>query len=106
MTPWQGAGASQALEDAAVLGAVLLRITTPKKVDAAFKAYDSTRRPRAQQIVDFSRFTGRIMTGLEEDIGMTPDKLKAALGARWGLIYAFDINKHNEDAIAAFDALL
>ena len=106
MTPWQGSGASQALEDAAVLAAVLSKIKTPAQIEAAFKAYDSIRRPRAQAIVDSSRQTGRILTTLERDIGTDPQKLGAALAPRWGFIYDFDIGKHREKAVAAMEALL
>ena len=106
MTPWQGSGASQALEDAVVLAAVLSKVTKPAQIEAAFKAYDEVRRPRAQAIVDSSRLTGRIMTGLEAEMNTDPEKLAGALGARWGFIYDFDINQHWQEALAKLDTLL
>ena len=68
----------------------------PSQIEAAFKAYDMVRKARAQAIADASRLTRHIMAGLEEDVGTDTDKLKEALGARWGFIYEFDINKHKK----------
>ena len=106
MTPWQGSGASQALEDAAVLAAVLSNTKTPAHIEAALKAYDAIRRPRAQAIVDSSRGTGRILTTMETEIGTDPQKLGGALAPRWGFIYEFDIGKHRKEAVAKMEALL
>lgn len=102
MTPWQGSGAAQAIEDAAVLGALLSKVTSPEQIAAAFKAYDEVRRPRSQRIVESSSGTGRIMTGLEKEIGTDPEKIGAALAPRWNFIYGFDIGKHQEEAVEAF----
>ena len=131
MTPWQGSGASQALEDAVVLAAVLGRVAEAKRgqpegvaqaateggaqasketraqIEAAFKAYDAIRRPRAQAIIDSSRLTGRIMSGLEaENVGTNPEELAAALGPRWGFIYDFDIGRHRDEALERMRGLL
>jgi salicylate hydroxylase len=95
-----------ALEDAVVIAAVLSKTTKPEEIESAFKVYDEIRRPRAQAIVDSSRLTGRIMTGLEAEVGLESEQLAGALGARWGFIYDFDVNKHREEALVKLDTLL
>ncbi|WP_413450513.1 FAD-dependent monooxygenase [Georgenia phoenicis] len=57
MTPNLGQGASQALEDAVVLGRALARYEGD--VPAALAAYDRTRRPRSQAVARASRWSGR-----------------------------------------------
>ncbi|TRX95547.1 hypothetical protein FHL15_003505 [Xylaria flabelliformis] len=59
MTPWQGAGAGQAIEDALILDTVLGHITSREEISAAFQAFDAIRRPRCQRLVDSSKETGR-----------------------------------------------
>ena len=57
MTPHQGAGAGQAMEDAYVLSEVLQQIgerPTHGQVEAALKAYESVRKPRAERVLKTS----------------------------------------------------
>ena len=49
-TPWQGQGASQAIEDALVLETLLGRVHNVKHVSNAFSAYDQIRRARTQRV--------------------------------------------------------
>ena len=49
-TPWQGQGASQAIEDALVLETLLGEIKDAKQIPHAFAAYDQVRRPRTQRV--------------------------------------------------------
>lgn len=101
MTPWQGSGAGQAIEDAMVLDTLLSAVKGPAQLEAALVAYDRVRRPRTQQIVASSSVTGRIMSGMDTEAGLDPDKLRVALGSRWGFILDFDLKKHKEEALAA-----
>ena len=101
MTPWQGSGASQAIEDAMILRTLLASIRLPEQVDAALRAYDEVRRPRTQRIAESSRATGMIMSGRGEGIGVHAEKMREGLKERWEFIYDFDIEKHKEDALAA-----
>lgn len=98
-TPWQGAGAGQAFEDAAVLGALLGSTTSAEGIEAAFKAYDIVRRPRCQRVIDSSRGTGEIACGQNKDIGLDPDKLRNALATRWAFIFAMDLETHKQEAL-------
>jgi salicylate hydroxylase len=106
MTPWQGSGAGQAMEDVMVLEALLKEVQKPAHLSAAFKAYDKVRRPRTQQIVASSRGTGHIMCGRGINIGLDPDKIMEALVPRWGFIYGIDLKEHKKEAVEAFLALL
>ena len=101
MTPWQGSGAAQAIEDAMVLRTLLAAIKTPEHIDGALLAYDEVRRPRTQRIVESSRATGMIMSGRGNGIGVDAAKMREALAERWAFIYDFDMNRHKEDALAA-----
>lgn len=49
-TPWQGQGASQAVEDALVLETLLGRVEDMKHIPNVFAAYDQVRRPRTQRV--------------------------------------------------------
>ncbi|KAI1758264.1 salicylate hydroxylase [Xylaria castorea] len=97
MTPWQGAGAGQAIEDALILATVLGRITSRKEIPAAFQAFDAVRRPRCQQLVDSSKETGRIMCGRSD--ARDPDTLREALKDRWNFIYNLDVEQHKQEAL-------
>ncbi|KAI0553953.1 hypothetical protein F4679DRAFT_580122 [Xylaria curta] len=76
MTPWQGAGAGQAIEYALILG----RITSLKEISATFQAFDAVRRPKCQRLVDSSEETGRIMWGRSD--ARDPEMLRDALKGR------------------------
>lgn len=103
MTPWQGAGAGQAIEDAMILDILLKDVKEPRQVDAAFKAYDAVRRPRTQKIVASSKITGEIFCGRGPGIGLDVDKLREALPPLWGFIYGLDMKEHKLAALAAID---
>jgi salicylate hydroxylase len=59
MPPHQGAGSGQAMEDAYVIAELLNAIDkqnpTREEIDAAFKAYDEVRAPRANRVKDTSQ---------------------------------------------------
>lgn len=63
MTPYFGAGAGQAIEDAFVLGRLLAHpLTTLDNVPAALKAYQDVRLPFAQYVARESTRTGRMLS--------------------------------------------
>lgn len=106
MTPWQGAGAGQAIEDAMILDTLLGEIRHPSQLPAAFKAYDQVRRSRTQRIVESSYGTGLILSGRGEGTGLDIEKIRKVLPERWTFIYSFDPAEHKEEALAAFRALV
>ncbi|KAH9909071.1 salicylate hydroxylase [Xylariomycetidae sp. FL2044] len=105
-TPWQGAGAGLAIEDAAVLGHLLAQVKGRDELDACFSAFDAVRRPRGQRVVDSSRGTGQILCGRDPDIGLDGDKLKKGLPGRWAFIWGLDLAAHQQDALEAMQAIL
>jgi salicylate hydroxylase len=101
MTPWQGAGAGQAVEDAMILDTLMKEVREPRQLTAAFKAYDEVRRPRTQKVVASSMVTGRMMFGRDPDIGLDVEKMRAAIAPRWDFIYNFDLAGHKQAALTA-----
>lgn len=102
MTPYHGAGAGQAIEDVMILETLLGEVKKPSQLDAAVKAYDEVRRPRAQLVVQSSNSTGRIMCGQGPDVGLDVDKLRAALGSRWDFLHEFNQKEHKKRALRSF----
>ena len=102
ITPWQGAGAGQAFEDAAVRGALFRHVSTRADIQAAFKAFGTVRRPRCRQIMDSSREMGRIMCGLSGDTGVSVQEMRNALKRRWEFIHGLNLKRHEEEALKGF----
>jgi len=95
-TPWLGAGAGQALEDALMLTTVLGETSTPHDITTAFRTFDSSRRPRTQKLVDLSRETGETfrradVNGIEE--------LREKLGSRWDQVWLHDVEGDQKKAL-------
>ncbi|KAF2121027.1 hypothetical protein BDV96DRAFT_484648 [Lophiotrema nucula] len=99
MTPWQGSGAAAALEDAVVLGALFAHINSPDDVERVLNVYDAVRRPRTQRIAESSRLTGRILSGIDETVGLDPTIMHEALKNRWTFIHGFNLDAHIETAV-------
>ncbi|KAJ7227879.1 salicylate hydroxylase [Mycena haematopus] len=60
MTPHQGSGAGQAIEDACILATVLgHRRTTRENLPRALRIFDEIRRPATTNVVEGSRMNGR-----------------------------------------------
>jgi salicylate hydroxylase len=104
MTPWQGSGAGQAIEDAMILETLLEHTKAPSQLTAALKVYDQLRRPRTQRIVHSSAGTGLILCGRGLDAGLDVDKIKIVLPGRWAFIYGHDQATHKKEALNAFKA--
>jgi salicylate hydroxylase len=99
MTPWQGSGAGQAIEDAMVLETVLASVTSKSQIGVALKAYDHVRRPRTQRIVHSSWGTGLILCGRGEGIGLDIEEMRGKLPQRWGFIHGLDLKAHRREAL-------
>ena len=105
MTPWQGSGAGQAMEDAMILEALLGEVKDPSQIVPAFKAYDQTRRPRTQKIIKSSHGTGVILCGRNAETGLDMDKIRKALSERWKFIHDQNQKEHKKEALSAFKRL-
>jgi len=68
MTPWQGSGAGQSIEDAMILDALIKEVKEPHQLGRAFKVYDEVRRPRSHRVVASSKTTGLISCGRQPNV--------------------------------------
>lgn len=85
-SPWQGAGTALALEDSVILGTLLEATQSREDIAAAFEAFDPVRRPRCNRVVESSQRTGEISCGRDEELDLSPEKLRDALMPRWAFI--------------------
>ena len=61
MSPYQGSGAGQAVEDAYVLGSILANpLTTLENVSSALKVYEEIRLPHANEVQRRSDMAGSL----------------------------------------------
>ena len=98
-----GQGACQAIEDAAVLSALVGNAKTPDSLAAAFKAFDTVRRGRPEWVVKQSREASRILTG---QVSLNPADIAAMNPTQWWKsVWAIDVNAHVSDAIAELHRL-
>ncbi|KAK8124243.1 uncharacterized protein PG998_000002 [Apiospora kogelbergensis] len=100
-TPWQGAGAGLAIEDAFILGHLAGSISSTVEINAAFRAFDAVRRPRCQEVIDAGRETGRLFCGQDEYAGLNPEKLNKALGRTFAHVGDLALALHKEEALGA-----
>lgn len=104
--PFAGNGAAQALEDCAVINALFSEVTSKDRIEKAFAAFDQTRRPRSQKVVDISRQFGRVYGYAEGDLYKNPAKMKAFFKEAGGFTNNVDLAKQNEAAMEAFESSL
>nr|POE49511.1 6-methylsalicylic acid decarboxylase ata [Quercus suber] len=104
--PFAGNGAAQALEDAAVLDALLSKVRSPDQVEAAFSAYDAVRRPRSQAVVDLARKFGRVYAYAEGDMHENPAGMKQFFGGAAAFTNNADLQKQNDDALGLFESAM
>ncbi|OTA98272.1 hypothetical protein M426DRAFT_17561 [Hypoxylon sp. CI-4A] len=98
-TPWMGAGTGIAIEDTMILGALFANISSPKEITAAFKAYDTIRRPRCQKVADSSRETGLIFCGKS---GLDVAELRTKISTKWNFILDLGMDEHQQEAMKYF----
>lgn len=98
-TPWGSAGAGLAVEDAFLLGHLFANVTSPEDINAAFRVFDTLRRPRCQQIIDDGRQTGRLFCGQDEVAGVNAKKMGEALGPLFGHLGEIKFASLKEDAL-------
>ncbi|KFX85822.1 hypothetical protein V490_09388 [Pseudogymnoascus sp. VKM F-3557] len=96
--PHQGAGASQALEDAHILSHVLGACRSPSDLLAAFAAYESVRIPRTKFVQKYGRLQGELLDLQRPDVGDDLEKLKAIIDVPIREIWNCDLNAELEKA--------
>lgn len=100
--PFAGQGAAQALEDAAVLDHLFTKLDDTSQIEALLSAYDATRRPRSQTVVDIARKFGRVYAYAEGDMHQHPADMKKFFGQSAGFSNNADLDKQNDDAMQLF----
>ncbi|KAK5126939.1 hypothetical protein LTR85_008297 [Meristemomyces frigidus] len=117
--PNQAAGAGQCLEDALILSRLLGRVgatvgSKPAQCDvsselnAAFEAYESVRRPRAQKQIETSVECGKVYSLMHPDIGTDMNKTVKNLNSRFDWLWKHDLDadvKLAEDRYAELVAM-
>jgi len=105
MLPYVAQGAAQAVEDAAVLGIALSKITTKDDIPVALKAYELARKERAEKVQNTAGHTRTIlhMPDGEDQIKRDQAFANVALGGEnpdpWGdpaaqkFLWSFDVEK-------------
>ncbi|KAL8832924.1 MAG: hypothetical protein Q9170_004652 [Blastenia crenularia] len=106
MTPFQGQGAGQAIEDSCVLQALLGKVHDPKHIPYALSAYDQVRRPRGERVVRTSRETGYLTTMQLDGVGQDVSKIKENLEERMHWIWHRNIQAQNQAALDLFEESL
>ena len=92
--PYHGAGAGFAIEDGAVLAHLLASVSERSSranvVAAALRAYELVRLPRAQWLVQSSRFVGEMYQWQDSDIKDDPQRCAAEIEWRSRTIWDYD----------------
>lgn len=99
-TPHNGAGAGMAMEDAYVLSGLLADVENVEDLALAFKAYDSVRRPRSQQLIDVSRLSGLTKCLMCPGVGDDSEKFKKHIDSTYAWIWEIDLEGHLDKAKA------
>lgn len=115
MLPYVAQGAAQAVEDAAVLGIVLSKISSKDEIPTALKAYELARKERAERVQNTAGNTRTVlhMEDGEEQLKRDQAFANVALGGEnpdpWGdpaaqkFLWSFDVER---DFIENFDCIL
>ncbi|KAH8111716.1 FAD/NAD-binding domain-containing protein [Phellopilus nigrolimitatus] len=119
MTPHQGSGAGQAIEDAYILASILAHpLTTLASIPAALKVYETVRLPHANDVQRRSRENGKLYEFADPrfadlnlgggTISSEPDpqtlwKLGDAIFENWKWAWTTDIEDDRKKAIALLE---
>lgn len=102
-SPAMASGGGMSAEDACILSALLARTKTLEDVSYAFQAFDTTHRPRCEQIIAASNRTGNVMCGAE---GLDPKTLNEYLLHAWDFIQLWRPSREIPKAIDTYETLL
>ncbi|KAL2873683.1 hypothetical protein SGCOL_011166 [Colletotrichum sp. CLE4] len=99
-TPHQGAGAGICIEDAAVMASLLAdeKVRDSAGVEAAFAAFDASRRERGQWLIRESRRAGELYD-LRTEHGRDFDKLREEVYSQAEELWNFDLEGNIRDAL-------
>ncbi len=92
-SPHCGAGAGIAIEDAALLVALVGKVLCKEELKRAFKNYNEERRERTQRLVRKSRETGLLYDFELEGVGDDLERLAADTKERYRWVWEFEIEE-------------
>ena len=102
-TPYHGAGAGMAIEDAYIMASLLAEIEDEKRIEGAFRTFDAVRRPRTQKLVSMSREYGRVLDCEGKGIGEDMEKWRKDLAERHKWIWEKKLEEDLEEAVAMLE---
>jgi salicylate hydroxylase len=91
--PHQGAGAGMCIEDVYILSGLLSECKSKVDIQKAFKAYDATRRPRSQKLVQTSKEAGELWEFEGANVGDDLEALEHNAVNRMDWIWDHDIRQ-------------
>ena len=97
-TPFQGAGAGMAIEDAYVMSNLLSQVKSAPDIEDAFKAFDAVRTQRTQRLVKTSREAGMLWDFELEGVGDDADNFRENLDGMMGWIWNEDLAAEVKEA--------
>ncbi|EIW74563.1 FAD/NAD(P)-binding domain-containing protein [Coniophora puteana RWD-64-598 SS2] len=104
MTPFQGSGAGQAVEDAYILATVLgHQRTTIATLPTALAVYDQIRRPFAQGIAAASMMNG-LISGME--VGEPLSQMEESISKQWSWGWTTSLDPDVEKAVKLLEERL
>ena len=77
-------------------------LSNPFQVEALLAAYDSTRRPRSQAVVDMARKFGRVYAHAESDLHEHPEKARTFFKEATMYTNNADLTQQNDKAMKMF----
>ncbi|MCJ1330473.1 hypothetical protein MMC10_007157 [Thelotrema lepadinum] len=101
-TPNQGQGASQAIEDALIMGSLLSLVQRREQIRPAIEAYNIVRRERTQKVISTSAEAGHLYSFLDEEAGSDVEKVTAKVAGRWHWMWDIDLEAEVEGAVETF----
>ena len=101
-TPFQGAGAGQAIEDALVLSTLIRRVQCLHDIEPALAAYNTIRMPRTQRVVQTSRDAMKLFAFTDGTINDNVEKWKQTWNGRMDWIWDIDLRVHVADALEIY----
>lgn len=104
-TPYQGAGAGQAIEDALVLSTLFAQVEQPEDIEHALAAYDLARRQRSQKVVDSSREAGQIYAFTDANVQGVTEAFRRVFEVRMSWLWDVDLHEQNDQACRTFHQL-
>ncbi|KAL5363692.1 hypothetical protein BJX96DRAFT_178291 [Aspergillus floccosus] len=101
-TPFQGAGAGQAIEDALVLSTLFQQVTNSGLVKPALAAYENVRLRRSQRVVATSRDALKLFCFNDGYVDGDAERWKEVWDGRMNWLWGMNLEKQNGDALNFF----